>query len=44
MQTPYNTRKAIKKEVKNLFDKIDGALVNSFYLNKVSDFQKKYSY
>jgi len=44
MQRPYHTRKAIKKEVKNLFDKIDDAIVNSFYLNKVSDFQKKYSY
>lgn len=44
MQKPYHTRKAIKKEVRNLFDKIDGAIVNSFYLNKASDFKKKYSY
>lgn len=43
MQRPYHTRKVIKKEVKNLFDKIDVTIVNSFHLNKASDFQKKYS-
>ena len=43
MRRPYNQRKATKEKVKYLFDKIDVAIVNPFYLNKVSDFQKKYN-